>query len=77
MADIVRLSSNGSYASSLTVLDLPLINKVARAYINKRVGEDAPLWEKEKAYNEWLEADYDVDGWARARFERALRKDLV
>lgn len=77
MADIARLSSNGSYALSLTVLDLPLINHVARTYINKKVGEDAPLWEKEKAYNEWLESDYDVEAWSRARLERALRKDLV
>ena len=71
MADIVRLSSNGSYASSLTVLDLPLINKVARAYINKRVGEDAPLWEKEKAYEELYHADFLVDiGSSNLIYER-------
>ena len=77
MANILRFSSNKEYALSLTVLDLPLINHVARSYINKKVGEDAPLWEKEKAYEEWYHADYDVDGWARARFERALKRDIL
>lgn len=63
--------TNGSYALSLTKADLPLVNRVARAYIDGKVGPDTPIWEREKAYNEWLEAEYDYPAWERARLEDA------
>lgn len=66
-----RDMTNLGYARSLDRGDLPLIIKVARAYIAKVVGPDAPLWKCEKAYEEWCMADYDEVGWYRARLERA------
>ena len=66
-----RDMTNLGYARSLDRGDLPLIIKVARAYITKVVGPDAPLWKREKAYEEWCMADYDEVGWYRARLERA------
>ena len=63
--------TNLGYARSLDRGDLPLIIKVARAYIDKVVGPNAPLWKREKAYEEWAISDYDEVGWYRARLERA------
>lgn len=63
--------TNRDYALTLVRVDLPLVNRVARAYINGKVGPDAPLWDKEMAYNEWLNANYDGQAWERARLERA------
>ena len=63
--------TNLQYARSLDRSELPLINKVVRAYIAKVVGAEAPLWRKEQAYNQWCEEPYDEGGWYRARLERA------
>lgn len=62
--------TNLDYARSLERSELPLIIKVARTYIEKIVGPDAPLWSKETAYNHWCNSPYDDNGWARARLER-------
>ena len=63
--------TNLAYAKSLDRSELPLINKVARAYITAVVGPDAPLQAREKAYEQWCEAPYDDSLWCRIRLERA------
>ena len=63
--------TNLEYAKTLDRAELPLIIKVARAYIEKIVGSEAPLYVKELAYNHWCNSAYDNNGWARARLERA------
>ena len=67
----IKEMTNLGYARSLDRGDLPLIIKVARAYITKVVGPEAPLWKREKAYEEWCMEPYDDSGWSRARLERA------
>ena len=64
--------TNLEYACSLSNVDMPVINRVAITYIDKKVGIDAPLWVKETAYNEWCEELLDKNAWERARFEMTL-----
>ena len=65
--------TNMMYARSLTIADLPLINRVVRNYINRLVGENAPLWKKESAYNQWQDEEYDDEKWSRARLEMSSK----
>lgn len=71
MSAKLKEMTNLQYARGLDRGELPLIIKVARAYIDKVVGAEAPLWKKEQAYNQWCDAPYDECGWYRARLERA------
>ena len=66
----LKTMTNQDYARSVYPAELPLIVRVARHYIEKKVGSDAPLSEKEKAYDEWLRADYDGENWEKMRSER-------
>lgn len=63
--------TNLGYARGLDRGDLPLIIKVAKAYIASVVGVDAPLWLKERAYSDWCAAPYDDYLWSKMRRERA------
>ena len=63
--------TNIEYARSLYREELSLVNRVARTYIESLVGPNAPLWEQEKAYNQWCNSPYDGYGWQRARLEMA------
>ena len=67
------VETNIMYARSLFLADLPLINRVARNYINAVVGENAPLWKKEMAYNQWENEEFDPQKWERARLEMSSK----
>lgn len=47
--------------------DITLVDRVARRYINSKVGVDAPIWDREKAFNEWAVAEYDDHAWSEER----------
>lgn len=64
--------TNLDYAISLSNIDMPVIDRVVRTYIEKKVGHDAPLWSKEMAYEEWCQSEFDKESWERARFEMTL-----
>lgn len=66
--------TNYGYCLSLTRNELPLVNRVIRTFINKTVGEDAPVWEKERAYKEWCGRKYSEDSiaWETARREMLM-----
>lgn len=63
--------TNIEYARTLDYRELPLIVRVARDYIKRLVGENAPLFMKEKAYNQWCDEPFDIDIWDKIRAERA------
>lgn len=63
--------TNLQYANSLNIDKMPLVIKVVRAYVDRVVGLDSPIWEKERAFDEWCESPYDTYGWERARCEMA------
>ena len=48
--------------------DLTTIDRMFRNYLNKiGPGIDAPLWEKEKFYETWLEMDFSPAEWQKAK----------
>ena len=49
---------------------LAQINRYAQRALSKRVSPDAPIWEKEKAYEEWLEEEFDVRKFEAAKLDR-------
>lgn len=70
------IMTNLGYCLSLTINDIALVNRVIRTFIAKRVGADAPIWEREKAYNEWCSRSYEDDysAWETARKEMTMSK---
>ena len=70
VTNLNRLMTNGEYARTILPKELPLIVRVATEYIHKKVGSDAPLWEKEKAYDEWFNDTFDGRIWEKFRLER-------
>lgn len=62
--------TNLEYAKTLTKFDLPLIIKVATAFINKLVGPNASLEKREKAYVKWCVEMYNPDVWYGDRLSR-------
>lgn len=47
--------------------DIARIDRMFRAALNKiGPGMDAPLWEKEKFFNKWLEMDFSPADWQKA-----------
>ena len=47
--------------------DLPQINRMFLHDLNKfGPGIDAPLWEKDKFWEKWLDRPFNPDEWARA-----------
>ena len=69
-ATALKTMTNQDYARTIYPAELPLIVRVARQYIEKKVGSDADLSEKERAYDEWLQADFDGENWEKMRLER-------
>lgn len=68
---MIRELTNIEYARSLDYRELPLIVRVCRDYIKRIVGEDAPLFRKEQAYNQWCNEPLNIDIWDKIRAERA------
>lgn len=66
----IKTMTNQDYARTIYPAELPLIVRVARHYIEKKVGSDATLDEKSKAYDEWLQRDFDGEIWEKMRSER-------
>lgn len=66
----MKTMTNQDYARTIYPAELPLIVRVARHYIEKKVGSDATLEEKSIAYDEWLQADFDGEIWEKMRLER-------
>lgn len=66
----LKTMTNQDYARSIYPAELPLIVRVARQYIDKKVGPDADLSEKSMAYDEWLRAAFDGEIWEKMRLER-------
>lgn len=66
----IKTMTNQDYARTIYPAELPLIVRVARHYIEKKVGSDATLDEKSKAYDEWLQADFNGEIWEKMRSER-------
>lgn len=73
----LKTMTNQDYARTIYPAELPLIVRVARQYIEKKVGFDADLSEKEKAYDEWLRADFDGEKWEKMRLERVDLGGLI
>lgn len=47
--------------------DLPAVNRMFQHDLNKfGPGVDAPMWQKERFYEEWLEMDFSIPNWKRA-----------
>lgn len=47
--------------------DIARIDRIFRHALNKiGPGVDAPLWEKEKFFNKWLEMDFSPAEWQKA-----------
>ena len=67
----VREMTNIEYARTLDRGDLFLINRVATDYIKRIVGENAPIWIKEKAFDQWCNEPYNAKIWDKIRAERA------
>jgi hypothetical protein len=47
--------------------DFFVVNRMCQWAIKKKVGEDAPLWEKEKAYEEFMSEPLDWALWSEAK----------
>lgn len=43
--------------------DITLMARVVLKYIYKFITPDAPLWEKEKLYDEWCSLECDKRAW--------------
>lgn len=67
---VMKTMTNQDYARTIYPAELPLIVRVARHYIEKKVGSDATLDEKSRAYDEWLRCDFDGEIWEKMRAER-------
>lgn len=53
--------------SCCTREDITRLDRMFRHALNKLgPGVDAPLWEKEKFYNQWLEMDFSTSEWQKA-----------
>ena len=64
----MKVITNGEFfRARCEMADLPQINRMFLHDLNKGgPGTDAPLWEKERFYNEWMERPFNPDEWARA-----------
>ena len=48
--------------------DLPTVNRMFQHDLNKfGPGVDAPMWEKERFYEEWLNRPFSNEEWNRAK----------
>lgn len=61
--------TNLGYCLSLSKKDISLVNRVVQTVIEKRVGVDAPIWDKEKVYDQWCSEPFDQEAWDRTKFE--------
>lgn len=43
--------------------DLAIITRAVEKYIYSRISHDAPLWKKERLYNEWCALEHDDNVW--------------
>lgn len=57
--------TNLEYARTQNRNDVWEVAKVAIDFIKREVGEDAPIWERETAYNKWCMSKYNPDEWDR------------
>lgn len=67
---VMKTMTNQDYARTIYPAELSLIVRVARHYIEKKVGSYATLDEKSRAYDEWLQRDFDGEIWEKMRAER-------
>lgn len=67
--------TNLEYAKTLTKNELGLISKVANTFIDKLVGRNASMENREKAYVKWCVAEYDPDVWYKDFFGESRRKE--
>lgn len=66
--------TNLEFCELLTIADIGWVNRVAREYIDKRVGKHAPIEFRERVFYEWCAADFDKESWDRARPNREERR---
>ena len=57
--------TNKQYCNMLYYDDLPLACKVIEKFINQKCGRYATVVEKEVAFGEWCEQEYDPDEWKK------------
>ena len=69
--------TNGEFCRTLRLEDLSTIVKVAERFIEIRCGLDAPLWEKEAAYNEWTMRPYRPEEWGRVKAVKKKNESTV
>ena len=68
--ETLKNMTNEEYSRCILPKELPLIVRVATYCIDRKVGSEAPLWDKERAYDEWLQEKFDGDFWEKFRVER-------
>lgn len=57
--------TNREYAR--VVGDMAIVNRVAQRYLDSRGVSNAPVWEREVVFNEWLESVADARAWSIAK----------
>lgn len=51
------------------VEDMPRVLRMVDEAIERKCGLDAPKWVKEKAYDTWLDEEFDRRAWVRSGIE--------
>lgn len=57
------LSNEEYFAANCTTKDFCRINRMWLRYLDRTIGRDAPKWEKETTYDEWLASDFSRKEW--------------
>lgn len=69
----VYLTVNEWAAANCTRKDLCRINRMWLRHLDRTIGRDAPLWEKEEEYYKWINSDFSRKEWDQSDIIREVR----
>lgn len=71
--------TNREYFVSFCVFygnDLCRIWRMWLKHLDRTVGRDAPMWEKEQEYERWMDQKFDQNEWDAARLKNETRPSI-